>query len=103
MKCTFFALLITWASLIANAEDKHSNAKSDADPRDCEWKPVAAMFAGKKLPKLALDAITLTVSGKNYEVAVRGEKVPDRGTHTLDENTNPKRITLTSTSGPNRG
>jgi RNA polymerase sigma-70 factor (ECF subfamily) len=103
MKYTLFALLIAWASVVANAEDKHPHAKSDAHPRDGEWKPVAAMLAGNKLPQLALDAITLTVSGKNYEVAVRGEKVPDRGTHTLDENTNPKRITITSTSGPNRG
>ncbi len=101
--CTFFALLIACVSLVASAEEKAPAAKSDTDPRDGDWKPVAATLGGKKLPKLALDAITLTVSGRNYVVAVAGEKAPDRGTHTLDESTNPKRITITSTSGPNRG
>jgi len=39
----------------------------------------------------------------NYEVSVVGEKQPDRGTHALDESTTPRRITITSTNGPNKG
>jgi uncharacterized protein (TIGR03067 family) len=50
-----------------------------------------------------LNAISLRISGGNYEVSVSGEKQPDRGTHTLDEKTTPRRISITSTNGPNKG
>lgn len=67
------------------------------------WKPIAAILGGARLPKESLDAITLRISGTNYEVTVKGETVPDRGFSTLDTNTSPKRMTITSTNGPNRG
>ena len=50
-----------------------------------------------------LRSISLRISGTNYEVSVVGERQPDRGTHALDESTTPKRITITSTNGPNKG
>jgi uncharacterized protein (TIGR03067 family) len=103
MKQVIIALWTAAFALLSNAADKDTNPNPDAYPQDGVWKPVAAVMGGAKLPKPALDAITLTVSGANYEVAVRGEKEPDRGTRTLDESTNPKRISITSTSGPNRG
>jgi uncharacterized protein (TIGR03067 family) len=104
MKRVITTLSFTAAfALLSNAADTGSKANSDAYPQEGVWKPVTAVMGGAKLPKPALDAITLTVSGANYEVAVRGEKKPDRGTRTLDESTNPKRISITSTDGPNRG
>lgn len=103
MKQVMITGLTAAVALLITAADKASNPDSDAYPQDGVWKPIGAVMGGAKLPKPALDAITLKVSGANYEVAVRGEKEPDRGTRTLDESTNPKRISITSTSGPNRG
>jgi uncharacterized protein (TIGR03067 family) len=103
MKHVIITILTAALAPLVDAADEKTVANSNADPQDGIWKPAAAVMAGAKLPRPALDAITLKVSGANYEVAVRGEKVPDRGTRTLDESTNPKRITITSTDGPNRG
>ena len=103
MKHAIITLLTAACTLLAHAADKGPSPQSDAYPRDGVWKPITAVLGGTKLPKPALDAITLKVSGTDYEVVVRGEKQPDRGTHTLDESTNPKRISITSTNGPNRG
>src|SRR5688572_23952087 len=47
---------------------------------DGTWKPIAAVMGGVRLPKEAVDAITLRVYGENYEVIVAGEKEPDKGT-----------------------
>lgn len=74
-----------------------------ADSQDGVWKLTAAVIGGVKLPKPALDAITLTVSGTNYEVTAKGEQHSDIGTHTLDTTTEPKRITIKSTEGANKG
>jgi uncharacterized protein (TIGR03067 family) len=103
MKQVIITLWTAAFALLTNAADQGTNPNPDAHPQDGVWKPVAAVMGGAKLPKPALDAIKLTVSGANYEVVVRCEKEPDRGTRTLDESTNPKRISITSTSGPNRG
>jgi uncharacterized protein (TIGR03067 family) len=103
MKHALITTLTLAFALLANAAEKDNSPKSDAHPQDGVWKPTAAVLGGAKLPMPALDAITLRMSGAIYEVAVRGERVPDRGTRTLDESTNPKRITITSTNGPNRG
>ncbi len=67
------------------------------------WKPIGAIMGGARLPKPALDAITLEISGTNYQVTVEGEKEPDRGTSILHTNTVPNRMTIVSTNGPNRG
>ena len=67
------------------------------------WKPIAAVMGGVRLPEAALQAITLKITGDQYEVAVTGEAEPDRGNCVLDLTTTPKRMTITSTSGPNKG
>jgi uncharacterized protein (TIGR03067 family) len=103
MKHKFIILFTAAVAFIANAADKSANSKSGVYPQDGVWKPIAAVLGGAKLPQSALDAITLTISGTNYEVTVAGEKEPDKGTRILDESTTPKRITLKSTSGPNKG
>ncbi len=79
-------------------------AKADADfPKDGTWKPRGAMMAGERLTGDALKAITLTMSGANYEVSVTGEAEPDKGTFALDDSVRPRRMTLKSVSGPNKG
>lgn len=66
-------------------------------------KPIAAVLGGMKLPPADLKAITLKITGGNYEVTVEGEKESDKGTCTLDTSTSPKRMTIKSTEGKNRG
>jgi uncharacterized protein (TIGR03067 family) len=103
MKHELITLLTLTFALVGAAADKSAANKSDAYPQDGVWKPISAALAGSKVPKPALSAISLRISGANYEVSVIGEKQPDRGTHTLDDSTTPKRITITSTNGPNKG
>ena len=103
MKHIPIILMIAVVSFIACAADPSADPKADAYPQGGTWKPISAVLSGVKLPKAAVDAITLRVSGADYEVTVGGERVPDRGTHKLDGSTTPKRITITSTNGPNKG
>jgi uncharacterized protein (TIGR03067 family) len=103
MKHKLITLLTATFALVGAAADKGAALRSDSYPQDGVWKPISAALAGSKLPKPALSAISLRISGANYEVSVIGEKQPDRGTHALDESTTPKRITITSTNGPNKG
>jgi uncharacterized protein (TIGR03067 family) len=102
MKGVIITLAAAFALLMRLAANE-TQPNSDTQLQEGVWKPIAAVMGGAKLPKLALDTITLKVSGANYEVIVRGEKEADRGTRALDETTKPKRITLKSTNGPNRG
>lgn len=76
---------------------------TDATPHEGTWKPIAAAIGGIRVPPPALKAITLRITGGNYEVTVEGEKEPDKGTYTLDLTTTPKRMIIKSTGGPNRG
>ena len=103
MKHPLITLLTATFALVGTAADVGAAPKSDAYPQDGVWKPISAALAGSKMPQPALSAISLRISGTNYEVSVIGEKQPDRGTHALDESTTPKRITITSTNGPNKG
>ena len=103
MKRELIILLIVTFALMGTAADKSAAAKPDTYPQDGVWKPVSATLRGAKLPKVSLNSISLRISGANYEVSVIGEKQPDRGTHTLDEKTTPRRISITSTNGPNKG
>ena len=80
-----------------------AEAKPDTTAQEGVWKPIAAVLGGVKLPKPALDAITLKITGGNYEVTVAGEEGPDKGTCTLDTTTTPKRMTIKGTDGPNKG
>jgi uncharacterized protein (TIGR03067 family) len=61
------------------------------------------MMAGERLTGDALKAITLTMSGANYEVSVTGEAETDRGTVALEDSVRPRRMTLKSVSGPKMG
>jgi uncharacterized protein (TIGR03067 family) len=87
----------------ANIKQNAGKPDPGAPPRDGVWKPIAAVMGGVRLPQPALQAITLKISGANYEVTVEGEKEPDKGTCTYDETTTPKRMTIKSTEGPNKG
>jgi uncharacterized protein (TIGR03067 family) len=97
LSCTFHSLVTSFA-----ADKPPSNDKSLRSP-DGTWKPIGAIMGGARLPTPALDAITLEISGTNYQVTVEGEKEPDRGTSILHTNTTPARMTIVSTNGPNRG
>ncbi len=70
---------------------------------DGVWKPKGAMLGGVLMPPTALDAITLTLQNGKYEVTVQGEEHSDKGEFTLDETVTPKRMTISSTAGPNKG
>ncbi len=91
--------------LAMRADDKQvaSDAKAGVITQEGVWKPIAAVLGGARLPEPALKAITLKITGGHYEVTVEGEKEPDKGTCTLDTSTSPKRMTIKSTDGPNRG
>lgn len=82
-----------------------SQITATADARSYEgvWKPIAAVLSGKRLSDWTVKAITMKTAAGQYEVTVEGEIEPDRGTYSVDVSTSPKRMTITSTSGPNRG
>jgi uncharacterized protein (TIGR03067 family) len=56
-----------------------------------------------QLPDAVVKTITLKIAGQKYEVTIKGQNQSDKGTCILDTKTNPKRMTITSTDGPNRG
>src|SRR5205823_10669569 len=66
------------------------------------WKPVTAVLGGKPMPPAVVKAIALTLTNGTYDVTVEGER-SDKGTVKLDPKTNPKRMTITGTDGPNLG
>jgi uncharacterized protein (TIGR03067 family) len=68
-----------------------------------KWKPVAALLGGMKIPADELKKITLRLDDDNYEVTVDGEPHADKGTAKRDDHSNPKRLTIVSTKGPNQG
>ena len=87
------------------ADDKQAAAgeRVDAITQEGVWKPKAAVLGGTFLPQPALEAITLKIKDGKYEVTVEGEDHSDKGTCTLDTTTSPKRMTIKSTEGPNKG
>ena len=99
MKHVIALMLVAVLSLSTLAAEEQATTPT----QDGVWKPIAAVLGGARLPEPALKAITLKITGDNYEVTVEGEKEPDKGTRTLDTSTTPKRITIKSTDGPNRG
>jgi uncharacterized protein (TIGR03067 family) len=105
MKQTFILILAAVLPLTMHAADKQAagDAKTNATTQDGVWKPIAAVLGGVRLPDSALKAITLKITGTNYEVTVEGEQHSDKGTRTLDTTTTPKRITIKSTEGANKG
>lgn len=110
MKLVLPTLLSLSLVVLAPAQDTPVPSAIAADVKSTEtevndgvWKPIAAVLGGVRLPPEALKAITLKVAGETYEVTVAGEKEPDKGTCVLDPSTTPKRMTIKSESGPNRG
>lgn len=99
LKLALIFMLACHAFLVSGAEQP----KAELRKPNGVWKPIAAVLGGVRLPKASLNAITVRIQGAAYEVTVLGEKEPDQGTSTLDESTTPKRMTITSTNGPNRG
>jgi len=89
-------------SLVTSSQTA-GEAKSETLAHEGTWKPIAAVLGGVRLPPEAVNAITLKITGDRYEVTVEGEKEPDKGTCTLDLTTTPKRMTIRSTEGPNKG
>lgn len=101
MKHLLSLLLVVLLGFTADAAEK---SVRDTDyKQDGIWKPIAAVLGGVRLPKEAIQGIKVEIAGSNYVVTVEGEKEPDKGTHTLDTTTKPKRMTIKSTSGPNKG
>lgn len=94
-------LFVTVLPFSLCAADKPTNANATA--HEGTWKPIAAVLGGVRLPDEALKAITLKITGDKYEVTVAGEPHADKGTCTLDTSTTPKRMTIKSTEGPNKG
>lgn len=92
-----------WAAEDAPGNKPVASEKAGVTTHEGVWKPIAAVLGGARLPEPALKAITLTIKGDSYEVVVDGEKEPDKGTCKLDTSTTPKRMTIVSTEGPNRG
>ncbi len=89
-----------------NAERaKTAEAETQAAIREFQgvWKPVNATLGGVSLPPAALAGTTLKISGEKYEVTVQGEPAPDRGISKIDASVTPKRMSTTSTNGPNSG
>lgn len=92
-------------SLTARADDSQATGgeRAEAITQEGVWKPKTAILEGAFLPPPALKAITLKITGENYEVIVEGEDHSDKGTCTLDTSTRPKRTTIQGLEGPNEG
>ena len=103
MKHLLVIILTVSHALLAIAAEKSPDPKADVGTHEGIWKPIAAVLGGSRLQKSDLDAITLRITGADYEVTVEGEEQPDKGTCTLDTGASPKRMTIISTDGPNRG
>ncbi len=108
--CRPFVLILCLLSFAALAADNRKDSKSGRDSKghadfkfDGVWKPKGAILGGTFFPPPALESITLTIKKGRYEVTVKGEDHSDTGTYTLDATTTPKRMTIKSESGPNKG
>src|SRR5215207_4091263 len=77
------------ASTKPAAAQVDSVTANDAQAQQGIWKPIAAVLGGSRLPSSALEAITLKITGDEYEVTIIGEKEPDKGTVTLETSTTP--------------
>ncbi len=94
----------TFADDDGKVSQANQNSNENAEFQfDGVWKPKGAILSGVFLPPAVLETITLTIEKKKYEVTVKGEDHSDKGTFTLDETVTPKRMTIKSESGPNKG
>ena len=99
MKNTLILIFILVGAFCASAADDPAKAKTHQGV----WKPIAASMLGKRVPKVELDKITVTIDAGKYVVTVDGEDHDDKGTFTIDTSTTPNRMTLKSNEGPNKG
>ena len=104
----FVVFCLVSSQLVADEQitvvESAASAQDNIDFRhDGIWKPKGAMLSGVLLPPPALKAITLTIKDDMYKVTDESDEHSDSGTFTLDTSTTPKRMTIKSTSGPNKG
>ncbi|MEJ7592083.1 MAG: TIGR03067 domain-containing protein [Planctomycetaceae bacterium] len=106
----FLTLLLCLTSMRVVANDDGKSPQTDKESIetaefrfDGVWKPKGAMLGGVLLPPEALEVIALKIEKDHYEVTIEGEDHSDSGTFTLDETVTPKRMTIKSESGPNKG
>ncbi|MEL6109014.1 MAG: TIGR03067 domain-containing protein [Planctomycetota bacterium] len=65
------------------------------------WKPVSVVMAGNPFDQDLINTMSLVLSEEEYLAEVDG--TPDRGTCTFDTSTDPQRIQIVGTEGPNAG
>jgi uncharacterized protein (TIGR03067 family) len=70
---------------------------------DGVWKPSSAVMGGQALPPQFLAAVTLKITGENYEMLMVGGPGAERGTQVVDRSVTPHRITIKCTEGPSAG
>ena len=86
-----------------NSTKSEPGAPPQATPLVGVWKPVKAELGGADLPDAVVGAMTLTLTADTYAVTVEGGQGSDNGTYKIEGRVNPKRLTITSTSGVNKG
>ena len=67
------------------------------------WKPISGVLSGNPVSEDVLSMITLHIFQGRYVVDVSGRDISDQGRCEINELTNPKRITIQGTEGPNEG
>ena len=78
-------------------------ADSQTPARVGVWKPLKAELGGANLPDAVIQAMTLTLTADTYATKIDGGQGSDNGTYKVDEEANPKRMTIASTDGVNKG
>jgi uncharacterized protein (TIGR03067 family) len=73
----------------------------DAKAVEGTWQPITAEIGGQPVPDTILKSITLKLDDGKYE-AMAGT-VPDKGTYTMDSDSKPRSMSITSTEGVNIG
>jgi uncharacterized protein (TIGR03067 family) len=99
MKCLLSVFLALFSCVTVGAAEPAAQAPA----LDGVWKPIAAVLGGDPLPDTLLSTITLKLSGEKYEVTVDGKGTRDKGTSVVDAAAAPKRMTIKSEEGPNKG
>ena len=82
---------------------EEDGAAPQMPPRVGVWKPFKAELGGEGLPDTVMQAMTLTLTADTYATKIKGSQGSDRGTYKVDDQANPKRLTITSTNGANKG
>jgi uncharacterized protein (TIGR03067 family) len=68
---------------------------------DGTWKPVSVELGGQPLPEGVLQTMELMIEGNSYFMRAGGQV--DRGTLAFNEESDPCRMDISGTSGPNAG